>query len=66
MVLLIWGDRDKYLDVRLSGRFKARLSDIQVEIIKDCGHSAHEEQPETVNRLVTEFLEKKVTSPSGR
>ena len=64
-VLLIWGDHDKYLDVSLSGRFKARIRDIQVEIIEDCGHSAHEEQPETVNRLVSEFLEKN-QNPSGR
>ncbi|MCE5275270.1 MAG: alpha/beta fold hydrolase [Deltaproteobacteria bacterium] len=57
-VLLIWGDHDKYLDVSLSGRFKARIRDIQVEIIKNCGHSAHEEQSEKVNRLVAEFLKK--------
>ncbi|HVN70753.1 MAG TPA: alpha/beta hydrolase, partial [Desulfomonilia bacterium] len=55
-VLLIWGDRDKYLDVGLTQHFKTRIKDIRIEIIGDCGHSPHEENPDLVNRLMTEFL----------
>jgi 2-hydroxy-6-oxonona-2,4-dienedioate hydrolase len=56
-VLLIWGEQDLYLDVGLAGRFKEKIKNIKVEIIKDCGHSAHEEAPEKVNRFITEFLQ---------
>ena len=55
-VLLIWGEQDLYLDVGLSSRFKEKIKNITVEIIKDCGHSAHEEAPEKVNRFIIEFL----------
>jgi pimeloyl-ACP methyl ester carboxylesterase len=55
-VLLIWGEHDRYLDVSLAERFKTRIRNIRVEIINGCGHSVHEEAPEKVNRLITEFL----------
>ena len=56
-VLLIWGEQDRYLDVGLAKRFKEKIRNIRVEIIRDCGHSAHEEAPEKVNRFITEFLQ---------
>jgi len=55
-VLLIWGEHDRYLDVSLTERFKHRMRNIRVEIIKGCGHSVHEEAPDKVNRLIIEFL----------
>jgi pimeloyl-ACP methyl ester carboxylesterase len=55
-VLLIWGEQDRYLDVGLVSRFKEKIKNLKVEIIKDCGHSAHEEAPEIVNCLITDFL----------
>ena len=55
-VLLIWGEQDRYLDVELAGRFREKIKDLEVEIITECGHSAHEEAPERVNRLIMEFI----------
>jgi pimeloyl-ACP methyl ester carboxylesterase len=55
-VLLIWGEQDRYLDVGLTSRFKEKIENLKVEIISECGHSAHEEAPEKVNRLIMEFL----------
>jgi pimeloyl-ACP methyl ester carboxylesterase len=55
-ILLIWGDKDRYLDVGLVKRFKEKIKNLKAEIIRDCGHSAHEEAPETVNRLIVEFI----------
>jgi pimeloyl-ACP methyl ester carboxylesterase len=54
--LLVWGEQDRYLDVGLASRFKRKIKNLKVEIIRDCGHSAHEECPEIVNRLIMEFL----------
>jgi pimeloyl-ACP methyl ester carboxylesterase len=55
-VLLVWGEQDRYLDVGLVTRFKDKIRNLKVEIIRDCGHSAHEEAPEIVNRLIMEFI----------
>lgn len=55
-VLLIWGDSDYYLDPSLTKEFTARFSNIKPVMLKNCGHSAHEEYPEVVNGLITEFL----------
>jgi pimeloyl-ACP methyl ester carboxylesterase len=55
-VLLIWGDADRYLPVSLTRRFQEHIKDIRIEIIRQCGHSPHEEAPETVFRLIAGFL----------
>jgi pimeloyl-ACP methyl ester carboxylesterase len=57
-VLLVWGEQDRYLDVGLVSRFKGKIKNLKVEIIRDCGHSAHEEAPEIINRLIMEFITK--------
>ena len=59
-VLLIWGDSDRYLDPRLADRFATRFANIKLVLLKDCGHSAHEEYPEVVNGLITEFLKQDI------
>lgn len=58
-VLLIWGQEDRYLPVRLVERFRSRIRNLRIEIIPRSGHAPHEECPETVNRLIADFLEKK-------
>ena len=55
-VLLIWGECDRYLDQRLATKFAARFANMKLVMLKDCGHSAHEEYPEVVSGLITEFL----------
>lgn len=57
-VLLIWGQEDRYLPVDLAGRFRERIKNIRTEIIPRCGHAPHEECPETVNRLIIDFLKR--------
>lgn len=54
--LVIWGKHDKYLDASLADRFGRTLPNAQIAIIDHCGHSAHEEQPDTVNKLMLDFL----------
>jgi pimeloyl-ACP methyl ester carboxylesterase len=58
-VLLIWGEQDRYLDVTLVKRFEKKIKNLTVEIISNCGHSAHEEAPDIVNRFILEFLQGK-------
>lgn len=55
--LVIWGKFDRYLDSSLADRFGQVMPNTRVEILDNCGHSAHEEQSDKVNQLILEFLE---------
>lgn len=55
--LVIWGRDDPILDVTKFGkRVDGELPNSRLEIIEACGHTAHEEQPDETNRLISEFL----------
>ena len=54
--LLIWGDRDPYLGIRLSEGMETYVSDLSVRHFPDAGHFVHEEKPGEVNRLIRQFL----------
>ncbi|PIP38756.1 MAG: hypothetical protein COX19_10915 [Desulfobacterales bacterium CG23_combo_of_CG06-09_8_20_14_all_51_8] len=54
--LIIWGKYDQYLDSSLAERFSRTMPNTYVEILDNCGHSAHEEQAEKVNELILKFL----------
>ena len=55
--LVIWGKYDQYLDSSLADRFGRVMPNARVKVLNNCGHSAHEEQPDKVNQLILEFLE---------
>jgi pimeloyl-ACP methyl ester carboxylesterase len=40
-------------------RFEKKIKNLTVEIISNCGHSAHEEAPDIVNGFILEFLQGK-------
>jgi pimeloyl-ACP methyl ester carboxylesterase len=54
--LVIWGEQDQYLDCGMACRFQEIMPKATVSIINKCGHSAHEERPDKVNRLIIEFI----------
>jgi pimeloyl-ACP methyl ester carboxylesterase len=54
--LLIWGERDRYLDVSLLRRFQSRMPHARSCVFEECGHSPHEEYPEKANRLIASFV----------
>lgn len=54
--LIIWGKQDRYIPVKFGKRMKQLMPDARLEIIDNCGHSSHNECPDNVNRLITEFL----------
>jgi len=54
--MLVWGARDRYLDVSLTGRFQEKMQGLRVEILEGCGHSPHEEMPGKVLSLICDFL----------
>jgi pimeloyl-ACP methyl ester carboxylesterase len=54
--LLIWGERDPYLDVSLTEGLDSWVEDLRVERIPNAGHWVHSEAPERVNQLIIDFL----------
>jgi len=54
--LVIWGDSDRLLPVRVGVRLAARIPRAKIVVFEACGHSPHEEQPERFNDLVTPFF----------
>lgn len=55
--LYIHGENDQCVVKELiTGAEKAYTGNIRIELIKNAGHFVHLEQPETVNRLILEFL----------
>ncbi len=55
-VLVIWGEDDLYLDSAMARKFKEIMPDASVVILEKCGHLAHEEKPDEVNRLISDFF----------
>ena len=57
-VLLIWGEKDRYIPLEAGVRLDKVLANSRLEVIENCGHAAHEERPDRVYSLISEFLEK--------
>lgn len=59
--LIMHGEFDEYGSLAHPHRFQALLGDrAQVEILKDCYHTPHKEQPQLVLNLIVEFLNQSV------
>jgi len=54
--LIIWGKNDRYIHVKHGIRMQTLIPDARLEIINQCGHSAHEEHPGHINHLITDFI----------
>ncbi|WP_029007497.1 alpha/beta fold hydrolase [Azospirillum halopraeferens] len=55
-VLLLWGERDPFLQPGLARAAAALCDDIRVERFPDAGHWLQHEEAERVNRLLIDFL----------
>jgi pimeloyl-ACP methyl ester carboxylesterase len=54
--LVIWGERDPYLGLRLTQGLERWASNLRVERLAEAGHWVQNEAPERVNRLMIDFL----------
>jgi pimeloyl-ACP methyl ester carboxylesterase len=55
-VLIVWGEKDRLIDSSIASVFARKLPGSKLVIIPKCGHCPQEEQPETFNNIVKEFL----------
>src|SRR5262249_22311508 len=53
--LLIWGDRDRYLDVRLTEGLEPWVPNLRIERIAEASHWVQNDAPQQVNHLLLEF-----------
>jgi pimeloyl-ACP methyl ester carboxylesterase len=54
--LVIWGDDDKIVPLSAGKRYVEALPSAKLEIVKGSGHCVDMEQPETLAKLVTDFI----------
>ena len=54
--LLIWGEQDRYLGIRLTEGLEPWVPKLRLERIPDASHWVQAEVPERVNALIVEFL----------
>jgi len=55
-VLVIWGDHDRVLEISSIEVMKKINPDIEVRIMKNCGHTPQIERPEEAAQLTTDFI----------
>ena len=53
--LLLWCEHDKIVPLKFGKRLYNDLPDARIEVIEDCGHIPHEEQPEETLRAIQSF-----------
>ena len=58
--LLIWGEKDKITPPHVARQFAELIPDAEVHFIAQCGHAPMLEHPDTFNRIVLSFLQKRV------
>jgi pimeloyl-ACP methyl ester carboxylesterase len=54
--LLIWGERDRYLGIRLTEGLERWVPNLRIERLPDASHWVQNDAPERVNELLLEFL----------
>lgn len=64
-VLLVWGDRDRLVDVSLAPRAQRAFPDARLLVLPGVGHVAQMEAPAAVARAVLAMLEEAAAAPAS-
>lgn len=56
--LLIFGEKDKYLDLQHAKIAQEDVADLTVKIVAGGNHFVQQDKPKAVNKLIEEFLQK--------
>jgi pimeloyl-ACP methyl ester carboxylesterase len=54
--LVVWGEHDRVVPISAAKRWVEALPNARLEIVKGCGHCVDMEQPDTLAKLVKEFV----------
>ncbi|XP_012991858.2 monoacylglycerol lipase ABHD6 [Esox lucius] len=62
---VIWGKQDQVVDVQGASLLAEGVSDCQVELLDNCGHSVAMERPRKAAQLIMDFINNKYNASSG-
>jgi abhydrolase domain-containing protein 6 len=54
--LVIWGGKDRIIDVSTARVIKEKLKNSEIHILKDVGHVPNLEAPEETHKIMRNFL----------
>ncbi|XP_028803585.1 uncharacterized protein LOC114758681 isoform X2 [Neltuma alba] len=57
--LIIWGENDRIISNKLAVRLHCEVPDAIIRQISNCGHLPHVEKPDSVVKLIVEFVQRK-------
>jgi pimeloyl-ACP methyl ester carboxylesterase len=63
--LVVWGRHDRIVPLDCGEQYRDLLADAELEIVEDAGHAVDLEQPDTLARLIVEFVASRDRGPSG-
>lgn len=55
-LLLVWGDRDQLVPLRVAEQVRRLRADLPLEVLPGCGHCPHDEDPRAFNAVVLRWL----------
>jgi pimeloyl-ACP methyl ester carboxylesterase len=55
--LLIWGKRDTMIPVKYANEFASSIKNCRLEIMENCGHTPHIEEPVQFSQIAINFLD---------
>ncbi|NHC34844.1 alpha/beta fold hydrolase [Scytonema millei] len=62
-ILLIWGQQDRMIPPAFAPKFAAYNPNVQLLILENAGHFAHDECPEEVNQAVLDWIDSFLARP---
>ncbi|HPS59539.1 MAG TPA: alpha/beta hydrolase, partial [Spirochaetota bacterium] len=54
--LVIFGDKDRFVDVSCIDVFKKEIKNVKAYVMKDSGHVTYMDQPDETNRVIMDFI----------
>lgn len=54
--LVIFGDKDRFVDVSCIDVFKKEIKNVKAYVMKDAGHVTYMDKPEETNRVIIDFI----------
>jgi pimeloyl-ACP methyl ester carboxylesterase len=63
--LVVWGRHDRIVPLDCGEQYRDLLADAKLEIVEDAGHAVDLEQPDTLARLIVEFVASRDRGPSS-
>lgn len=55
-LLLIWGDKDRFIPPALANQFAAYNKNLQLLNLENVGHCPHDESPELINQVILDWI----------